>query len=129
MTPTFTLQLSNGKLDFARLVRLTNVDGIFDGRPMVWFDDYDQRMGQERKGVAIIGQDGKQVLYCSGSVNGSFSKTYLYARKGYLFKLRYQAADAVNAGHKLEIYVSVHAGVEDEKAILSEVQPPWNRRG
>lgn len=129
MTPTFTLQLSGSKLAFARLVRLTHVDGVFDGKPMVWFDDYDQRLGQEQQGVAIIVQDGKQVLYCSGSVNGSFSKTYLYARKGYLFKLRDEAAEAVDAGHKLEIYVSTHAGAEDETAILREVQPPWNRRG
>ena len=128
MSPTFTLQLANGPLDFVRLVRLTHVDGTFDGKPMVWFADYDQRLGQEKEGVAIIVQDGKQVLYCAALGNYSFSKTWLYARKGYLFILREEAAEAVKAGHKLELFVSVRANAQDEKAILSEKQPSWNER-
>ena len=128
MSPTFTLQLSDGPIDFIRVVRLTRVDGVFDSRPMVWFDDYDQDLGQERKGVVIVVQDGKEVLYCARLKNRSFTQTWLYGDGGYLFKQRINAAKAVEAGHKLEIYLSTRASAADETVILSEMQPLWNGR-
>jgi hypothetical protein len=116
MSPTFTLRLSDGPIAFIRAVRLTHVD------------DYDQDLGQERKGVVIVLQDGKEVLYCARLKNRSFTQTWLYGDGGYLFKQRINAAKAVEAGHKLEIYLSTRASAADETVILSEMQPPWNGR-
>lgn len=129
MPPTFKLQLSDGPLQFEQIVRLTHVDGeyIRNGktRPKVHFTDYNRAAAQGRSGVSIVVQDGSKVLFCAEHNNPdeTIAGKWLYARLGYLHWMYEEAAKAIKAGNKLEIYFSARGNAGQ---IISELRPPWN---
>lgn len=104
--------LSDGTLQFDQIVRLTHVAGeyIRNGktRPKVHFTDYNRAAAQGRSGVSIVVQDGSKVLFCAEHDNPdeTVAKRWLFARLGYLYWKYEEAAKAIEARNKLEIYFS-----------------------
>ncbi|NVO29677.1 hypothetical protein [Hymenobacter lapidiphilus] len=118
MTPTY--QIPGFPLTFKRVLRLTHVDGVFDGQPIVWYADYDEDLGRER-GIAIVVQGGKKVLYCDAFNNKAFAQIWLYASKGYLYKQRKKAAEALKNDAPLEIYMASFTDPGSAKSIAADI--------
>lgn len=128
MTPAY--KIPGIPLAFKRVLRLTEVDGVFDNEPIVRYAEYDPDLGRELSGVAIVVRGGEKVLHCSAFNNEAFAQVWLYASRGYLNKQRRNSKKALEAlvkGGTIEIYMASSDNPKSmAAAINAKLKPSWD---
>lgn len=140
MTPTYKIS-GSPSYTFKRVLRLYKVEGAFqkspslndpkDSYPKVWYTDYDEALGNEGYGVAIVVQGGQKLLYCNAVTNKHFAKAWLYASRGYLYHMCDELAGVMKEKQPVEIYFMRSENRASAKSIAAAIiagsgPPPLN---
>ena len=139
MTPTY--KIPGFDFTFKRVLRLDRVEGVFKKKPKkndpkdifskVMYEDYDEDLGNEQCGVAIVVQGGEKLLYCNAFTNRRFATTWLYTTSKHLYKLCNELAEIImKEKRSVEIYLIVSENAESAKIIAADIinksRPPLN---